>query len=84
MQALPMLTDREKVVQILDPGLEGQYSLKDAVQVAAIAAMCVQPEADYRPLMADVVQSLVPLVKSRSTSTQKTCNPNVQAPNPLD
>ncbi|KAK3140490.1 hypothetical protein QOZ80_5AG0401740 [Eleusine coracana subsp. coracana] len=80
--ALPMLTDREKVVQILDPGLEGQYSLKDAVQVAAIAAMCVQPEADYRPLMADVVQSLVPIVKSRST--QRTCNPIVQAPKPLD
>ncbi|XP_062231006.1 probable serine/threonine-protein kinase PBL7 [Phragmites australis] len=79
--ALPMLTDREKVVRILDPALEGQYSLKDAVQVAAIAAMCVQPEADYRPLMADVVQSLVPLVKNRST--QKACNPNVQA-KPLD
>ncbi|KAM3401466.1 hypothetical protein ACQJBY_005916 [Aegilops geniculata] len=80
--ALPMLTDREKVVQILDPSLEGQYSLKDAVQVAAIAAMCVQPEADYRPLMADVVQSLVPLVKNRSSS--KPCNPNAQASRPLD
>lgn len=77
-----MLTDREKVVRILDPALEGQYSLKDAVQVAAIAAMCVQPEADYRPLMADVVQSLVPLVKNRSA--QKACNPNVQASKPLD
>lgn len=82
MQALPMLTDREKVVQILDPSLQGQYSLKDAVQVAAIAAMCVQPEADYRPLMADVVQSLVPLVKNRSVS--KPCNPNAQASRPLD
>lgn len=61
--ALPRLTDREKVVQIMDPALEGQYSMKEVVQVAAIAAMCVQPEADYRPLMADVVQSLVPLVK---------------------
>nr|XP_010925618.1 probable serine/threonine-protein kinase PBL7 [Elaeis guineensis] len=70
--ALPWLTDREKVTQIMDPALEGQYSGKDAVQVAAIAAMCVQPEADYRPLMADVVQSLVPLVKNRSTT--KACN----------
>ncbi|XP_008228930.1 PREDICTED: serine/threonine-protein kinase CDL1 isoform X2 [Prunus mume] len=67
--ALPQLTDREQVVQIMDPALEGQYSLKEVIQVAAIAAMCVQPEADYRPLMADVVQSLVPLVKiHRSTS----------------
>ncbi|WOG98446.1 hypothetical protein DCAR_0417789 [Daucus carota subsp. sativus] len=61
--ALPLLTDREKVETIMDPKLEGQYSMKEVVQVAAIAAMCVQPEADYRPLMADVVQSLVPLVK---------------------
>ncbi|KAH7843034.1 hypothetical protein Vadar_011977 [Vaccinium darrowii] len=61
--ALPRLTDRDKVVEIMDPALEGQYSIKEVIQVAAIAAMCVQSEADYRPLMADVVQSLVPLVK---------------------
>ncbi|XP_019422524.1 PREDICTED: probable serine/threonine-protein kinase PBL7 isoform X2 [Lupinus angustifolius] len=73
--ALPLLTDREKVVKIMDPALEGQYSMKEVIQVAAIAAMCVQPEADYRPLMADVVQSLVPLVKTqRSTSKVATCS----------
>ncbi|ESQ29769.1 hypothetical protein EUTSA_v100241521mg, partial [Eutrema salsugineum] len=37
--------------------------------VAAIAAMCVQPEADYRPLMTDVVQSLIPLVKTYNQSS---------------
>ena len=59
----------------MDPTLEGQYSMKEVVQVAAIAAMCVQPEADYRPLMADVVQSLVPLVKThRSTSKVGSCS----------
>lgn len=73
--ALPQLTDREKVVQIMDPALEGQYSMKEVIQVAAIAAMCVQPEGDYRPLMADVVQSLVPLVKShRSTAKVASCS----------
>ncbi|KHN36705.1 probable serine/threonine-protein kinase PBL23 isoform X2 [Glycine soja] len=73
--ALPLLTDREKVVKIMDPSLEGQYSMKEVVQVAAIAAMCVQPEADYRPLMADVVQSLVPLVKTqRSPSKVGSCS----------
>nr|CAD1843229.1 unnamed protein product [Ananas comosus var. bracteatus] len=79
--ALPLLTDREKVVQIMDPALEGQYSMKDAVQVAAIAAMCVQPEGDYRPLMADVVQSLVPLVKNRSIA--KGCSSSFHASRPL-
>lgn len=73
--ALPRLTDRDKVVEIMDPALEGQYSMKEVVQIAAIAAMCVQAEADYRPLMADVVQSLVPLVKHhRTTSRAGSCS----------
>ncbi|XWS30047.1 hypothetical protein CRYUN_Cryun24cG0084500 [Craigia yunnanensis] len=38
--ALPRLTDREKVVEIMDPALDGQYSMKEVIQVAAIAAMC--------------------------------------------
>ncbi|KAL6989650.1 non-specific serine,threonine protein kinase [Sarracenia purpurea var. burkii] len=64
--ALPRLTNREMVVEMVDPSLQGQYSKKDLIQVAAIAAVCVQPEADYRPLMTDVVQSLIPLVKNVS------------------
>ncbi|CAN8279949.1 unnamed protein product [Cochlearia groenlandica] len=68
--ALPQLADRDKVVDIMDPTLEGQYSTKEVVQVAAIAAMCVQSEADYRPLMADVVQSLVPLVRTRKSASK--------------
>ncbi|KAI4350000.1 hypothetical protein L6164_010533 [Bauhinia variegata] len=64
--ALPRLTNREKVVEMMDPALRGQFSKKDLIQVAAIAAMCIQPEADYRPLMTDVVQSLIPLVKNPS------------------
>ncbi|KAI3963907.1 hypothetical protein MKX01_027257 [Papaver californicum] len=55
--ALPRLRDREKVAEIMDPSLEGQYSLKEVVQ------------SDYRPLMADVVQSLVPLLKRHRPSS---------------
>lgn len=64
--ALPRLTDRKKLGEMVDPNLQGQFSMKELIQVAAIAAMCVQPEADYRPLMTDVVQSLIPLVKSKA------------------
>ncbi|XP_077231939.1 putative serine/threonine-protein kinase PBL7 [Tasmannia lanceolata] len=73
--ALPRLTNREKVMEMVDLALKGQYSKKELIQVAAIAAVCVQSEADYRPLMTDVVQSLIPLVKNRGitcpTSTSK-------------
>ncbi|PIN26818.1 Serine/threonine protein kinase [Handroanthus impetiginosus] len=66
--ALPHLTNRDKVVEMIDPILQGQYSNKDLIQVAAIAAMCVQAEADYRPLITDVVQSLMPLIKNPTTN----------------
>lgn len=62
-QALPRLTNRERLVQMVDPALKGQFIVKDLVQVAAIAAMCIQTKAEYRPLMTDVVQSLIPIVK---------------------
>ncbi|MQL84425.1 hypothetical protein Taro_016940 [Colocasia esculenta] len=64
--ALPRLTNRQKVVEMVDPALQGRYSKKDLIQIAAIAAVCVQSESDYRPLMTDVVQSLIPLVRSPS------------------
>ncbi|KAH9791371.1 protein kinase domain-containing protein [Citrus sinensis] len=77
--ALPRLTDREKILEIMDPALEGQYSMKEVIQVAAIAAMCVQPEADYRPLMADVAQSLVPLVKYNRSTPKISSSPSFHA-----
>ncbi|RWR76645.1 putative serine/threonine-protein kinase PBL7 [Cinnamomum micranthum f. kanehirae] len=70
--ALPRLTNSEKVAEMVDPALQGQYSKKELIQIAAIAAVCVQSEADYRPLMTDVVQSLIPLVKSLTTSCPTT------------
>ncbi|XXG80754.1 hypothetical protein AAC387_Pa09g1545 [Persea americana] len=70
--ALPRLTNREKVMDMVDPSLQGQCSKKELIQIAAIAAVCVQPEADYRPLMTDVVQSLIPLVRSQATSCPTT------------
>ncbi|XP_073279211.1 PTI1-like tyrosine-protein kinase 1 [Primulina huaijiensis] len=64
--ALPRLTNRDEVVDMIDPALRNMCPKKDLLQVAAIAAMCVQAEADYRPLMMDVVQSLIPLLKNQS------------------
>lgn len=66
----------------MDPAIEGQYSRKEVIQVAAIAAMCVQPEADYRPLMADIVQSLVPLVKQNKSSKPATSPISHATPSP--
>ncbi|KAH7654816.1 Non-specific serine/threonine protein kinase protein [Dioscorea alata] len=76
--ALPRLTNRVKLKEMVDPALQGQYSQKDLIQVAAIAAVCVQSEAEYRPLMTDVVQSLIPLVKNQSCSSVPTTPSKLQ------
>jgi len=49
-------------MEILDPSLQDSVNEKHLHQVAAVAVLCVQAEPSYRPLIADVVQSLVPLV----------------------
>ncbi|XP_057858865.2 probable receptor-like protein kinase At1g80640 [Cryptomeria japonica] len=60
--AMPQLRDRNKLPSIVDPVIKDTMNLKHLYQVAAIAVLCVQPEPSYRPLIADVVHSLIPLV----------------------
>ncbi|KAJ4902981.1 Protein kinase superfamily protein [Raphanus sativus] len=60
--AMPQLTDRSKLPNIVDPVIKDSMDLKHLYQVAAMAVLCVQPEPSYRPLITDVLHSLVPLV----------------------
>ncbi|XP_020235640.1 probable receptor-like protein kinase At1g80640 [Cajanus cajan] len=60
--AMPQLTDRSKLPNIVDPVIKNTMDLKHLYQVAAVAVLCVQPEPSYRPLIADVLHSLIPLV----------------------
>ena len=41
-----------------DPLLEENYPVKGLYQALAVAAMCLQEEADTRPLIGDVVTAL--------------------------
>lgn len=60
--AMPQLTDRSKLPNILDPIIRDTMDPKHLYQVAAVAVLCVQPEPSYRPLITDVLHSLIPLV----------------------
>lgn len=60
--AMPQLTDRTMLPNIVDPVIKDTMDLKHLYQVAAVAVLCVQPEPIYRPLIKDVLHSLVPLV----------------------
>lgn len=56
--ATPLFKDRRKFTLMADPLLEGKYPTKGLYQALAVAAMCLQEEADTRPLMSDVVTAL--------------------------
>lgn len=48
-----------------DPLLEDKYPIKGLYQALAVAAMCLQEEADTRPWISDVVTALDFLAKKR-------------------
>ncbi|GMY31363.1 probable serine/threonine-protein kinase PBL23 [Fagus crenata] len=56
--AQPLFKDRRKFTTMADPVLEGKYPVKGLYQALAVAAMCLQEEADTRPLISDVVTAL--------------------------
>ncbi|GLJ20753.1 hypothetical protein SUGI_0378190 [Cryptomeria japonica] len=56
--ARPILRDKDRLEELVDRRLGGKYPKEDFVRVCAIAAACVAPEANQRPTMGEVVQSL--------------------------
>ncbi|XP_023004392.1 probable receptor-like protein kinase At1g80640 isoform X3 [Cucurbita maxima] len=60
--AIPQLGDRSKLPKVVDPVIRDTMDLKHLYQVAAVAVLCVQSEPSYRPLVTDVLHSLIPLV----------------------
>lgn len=62
--ATPRLSE-DKVKQCVDPKLNNDYPPKAIAKLAAVAALCVQYEADFRPNMTIVVKALQPLLNSR-------------------
>ncbi|CAN0923143.1 PTI1-like tyrosine-protein kinase 3 [Linum grandiflorum] len=62
--ATPRLSE-DKVKQCVDPKLKGEYPPKGVAKLAAVAALCVQYESEFRPNMSIVVKALQPLLKSQ-------------------
>ncbi|XP_024018052.1 pto-interacting protein 1 [Morus notabilis] len=67
--ATPKLSE-DKVKQCVDARLNGEYPAKAVAKLAAVAALCVQYEADFRPNMSIVVKALQPLLNARSGPPQ--------------
>lgn len=78
--AMPQLTDRSKLPNIIDPVIKDTMDPKHLYQVAAVAVLCVQPEPSYRPLITDVLHSLVPLVPAELGGTLRVAEPPSPSP----
>ncbi|KAI4988975.1 hypothetical protein ZWY2020_036292 [Hordeum vulgare] len=72
--ATPRLTE-DTVKQCIDPRLKGECPPKGVAKLAAVAALCVQYESEFRPSMSIVVKALSPLLQ------QKPQAPPAAAPN---
>ncbi|KAK8926346.1 Serine/threonine-protein kinase [Platanthera zijinensis] len=66
--AHPKLNDKRKLLQIVDPKLEGQYSMRAAQKACSLAYYCLSPNPKARPLMSDVVDTLGPLQESNNVN----------------
>ncbi|KAL6496432.1 hypothetical protein OROGR_029690 [Orobanche gracilis] len=63
--ARPLLNHSKKLMRILDPRIEGQYSTKILMKVANLAYQCLSQNPKGRPIMSQVIEILEPLVTHR-------------------
>lgn len=56
--AKPYFSNKRKLLQIMDIGLEGRYSHDAAYRVSKLALKCLSLDPELRPSMADVVIQL--------------------------
>ncbi|KAL0855989.1 hypothetical protein Bca101_061142 [Brassica carinata] len=59
--ARPHLLDKKRFYRLLDPRLEGHYSIKGAQKATQVAAQCLNRDCKARPKMSEVVEALKPL-----------------------
>ncbi|KAH0928053.1 hypothetical protein HID58_020309 [Brassica napus] len=69
--ARPHLLDRRRFYRLLDPRLEGHFSIKGAQKVTQLAAQCLSRDSKIRPKMSEVVEVLkpLPLLKDMASSS---------------
>lgn len=66
--AKPYLINKRRIFRVMDPRLEGQFSLIQAQRAATLALQCLATEARYRPEMDEVVKVLGQLQESGNIS----------------
>lgn len=70
LQAKPLLNDKQRVHEVLDPALIGAYPPKGLIKIAALVSSCLQLDPDRRPDMA-VVHNVLSTVYEMPVLTPK-------------
>ncbi|PSS09870.1 Protein kinase [Actinidia chinensis var. chinensis] len=65
--AKPYLTNKRRILRVMDIRLEGQYSLGQALRAGNLALQCLCMEPKIRPSMDDVVKALEQLQGSKDS-----------------
>ncbi|KAI3508578.1 hypothetical protein L1887_23586 [Cichorium endivia] len=63
--AKPFLTSKRKILHIMDPRIEGQYSPSVATRAAMLAMKCLMKEPKHRPTADELVKALEQIQESQ-------------------
>lgn len=77
--ARPHLGERRRFYRLLDPRLEGRFSIKGAQKAAQLAAHCLSRDPKARPLMSEVVEALKPLPNLKDMASSSSFFQTMQA-----
>ena len=77
--ARPHLGERRRFYRLLDPRLEGRFSIKGAQKAGQLAALCLSHDPKARPLMSEVVEALKPLPNLKDMASSSSFFQTLQA-----
>ncbi|KAK1265229.1 putative receptor-like protein kinase [Acorus gramineus] len=77
--ARPYLVERRRFYRLIDPRLEGHFSIKGAQKAAQLAQHCLSRDPKARPLMSEVVESLKPLLNLKDMASSSYYFQSMQA-----
>jgi len=77
--ARPLLGDKKKLYQLIDPRLEGHFSIKGAEKAAQLAVRCLGRDPKARPKMSEVAEALKPLPNLKDMASSSSFFQTMQA-----
>nr|CAB3456888.1 unnamed protein product [Digitaria exilis] len=77
--ARPLLGERQRFYKLIDPRLDGNFSVKGAQKAAQLARACLSRDPKARPLMSQVVEALKPLLNLKDMASSSYFYQTMQA-----